>query len=111
MSQIKLTKAMKVRKYAATHPTATPAQIAKATKVQLSYVYNIVRHDRARMVKHKDLAPAVKKHIDEMKLVHTSTSDKSIGDIAYRAGQGRVVEVPLPLLKTWFQRLKSAIFP
>jgi len=111
MSQIKLTKAAKVRKYAAAHPNATPAQISKVTKVQLSYVYNIVRHDRARMMKHKDLAPAVQKHLDEMKPIHMSTSDKSLGDIAYRAGTGRIIEVSSTPKQTWFQRIKSFIFP
>jgi len=111
MASIKLTKAAKVRKYAAAHPNATATQIAKATKVQLSYVYNIVSHDRARIAKRKDLAPAVQKHLDEMKLMHVSTSDKSLGDIAYRAGTGRIIEVSSIPKQTWFQRIKSAIFP
>ena len=101
MSRIKLTKATKVRNYAAAHPDATTAQIAKATKVHINYVYNIISYDRKRMIKHPD----------EMKPIHMSTSDKSLGDIAYRVGTGRVIEVPQPTPKTWFQRLKSAIFP
>ena len=111
MSRIKLTKAAKVRKYAAAHPEATATQIAKATKVQLSYVYNIINHDRTHMARRKALAPAVQKHLDEMKLIHTSTSDKSLGDIAHRAGQGRIIEVSSTPKQTWFQRIKSFIFP
>ena len=111
MSRIKLTKADKVRKYAAAHPEATATQIAKATRVQLSYVYNIINHDRTRMARHKDLAPVVRRKIDEMKLIHTSTSNESLGDIAYRAGTGRVIEVSSIPKQTWFQRIKSAIFP
>lgn len=109
MSQIKLTKAAKVRKYVAAHPDATPAQISKATKVQLGYVYNIVSHDRARMMKHKDLAPAVQKHLDEMKPLRVS--NELVGDIAYRAGTGRIIEVSSIPKQTWFQRIRSAIFP
>jgi hypothetical protein len=116
MASIKLTKAAKVRKYAAAHPEATATQIAKATKVQLSYVYNIINHDRARMAKHKDLAPVVQRKLDEMKPLRVS--NELVGDIAHRAGQGRIIEVssPSPIVriiipKTWFQRLKSAIFP
>jgi hypothetical protein len=104
MSRIKLTKASKVRNYAKAHPDATTAQIAKATRVHISYVYNIVSHDRKRM--------DAQKHIDEMNLLHTSTSNKSLGDIAHRVGTGRVIEVPVaPTPKTWLQRIKSFIFP
>jgi hypothetical protein len=99
MSQIKLTKAAKVRKYVAAHPNATTAQIARATKVQLSYVYNIVRHDRARMMK----------HLDEVKPLRVS--NELVGDIAYRAGTGRIIEVSSIPKQTWFQRIKSFIFP
>ena len=111
MASIKLTKAAKVRKYAAAHPEATATQIAKATKVQLSYVYNIINHDRARIAKRKDLAPVVQRKLDEMKPIHISTSNESLGDIAYRAGTGRIIEVSSIPKQTWFQRLKSAIFP
>ena len=111
MSRIKLTKAAKVRKYAAAHPEATATQIAKATKVQLSYVYNIINHDRTHMARRKALAPAVQKHLDEMKPIHMSTSNESLGDIAYRAGTGRIIEVSSTPKQTWFQRIKSFIFP
>ena len=109
MSRIKLTKAAKVRKYAAEHPDATTAQIARATKVQLSYVYNIVRHDRTHMARRKALAPAVQKHLDEMKPLRVS--NELVGDIAYRAGTGRIIEVSSTPKQTWFQRIKSFIFP
>ena len=109
MASIKLTKAAKVRKYAAAHPEATATQIAKATKVQLSYVYNIVRHDRTHMARRKALAPAVQKHLDEIKPLRVS--NELVGDIAYRAGTGRIIEVSSTPKQTWFQRIKSAIFP
>lgn len=77
MAKHKSSKSSKIRAYFEAHPNATPAQVAKALKINVQYVYVV----RSLLKKETKEGVNIDSAHDGTSLIAVMTSDKSVADM------------------------------